>query len=55
MLGPDRKMREPAIARVNSDANCGGKVIVTCCDLVAAAESARFGWAGPKAGSVDPE
>lgn len=49
-----RDVPKPVIARVNGYAIGGGNVLVTCCDLAIAAESAVFGQVGPKVGSVDP-
>jgi len=49
-----REVPKPVIARVNGFAIGGGNVLVTCCDLAIAAESAQFGQVGPKVGSVDP-
>ena len=49
-----REAPKPVIARVNGFAIGGGNVLVTCCDLAIAAESAQFGQVGPKVGSVDP-
>lgn len=49
-----RDVPKPVIARVNGYAVGGGNVLVTCCDLAIAAESAIFGQVGPKVGSVDP-
>ncbi|MGO4331218.1 enoyl-CoA hydratase-related protein [Cupriavidus sp. 2TAF22] len=49
-----REVPKPVIARVNGYAIGGGNVLVTCCDLAIASESAIFGQVGPKVGSVDP-
>lgn len=49
-----REVPKPVIARVNGYAVGGGNVIVTCCDLAIAADTAQFGQVGPKVGSVDP-
>ncbi len=49
-----RDAPKPVIARVNGYAIGGGNVLVTCCDLAIAADTAIFGQVGPKVGSVDP-
>jgi 2-ketocyclohexanecarboxyl-CoA hydrolase len=49
-----RDVPKPVIARVNGFAIGGGNVIVTCCDLAIASETAVLGQVGPKVGSVDP-
>ncbi|GAA4322643.1 1,4-dihydroxy-2-naphthoyl-CoA synthase [Pigmentiphaga soli] len=49
-----RDIPKPVIARVNGYAIGGGNVLVTCCDLAIASETAIFGQVGPKVGSVDP-
>lgn len=49
-----RDVPKPVIARVNGYAIGGGNVLVTCCDLAIASETAVFGQVGPKVGSVDP-
>jgi 2-ketocyclohexanecarboxyl-CoA hydrolase len=49
-----RDVPKPVIARVNGYAIGGGNVLVTCCDLAIASETASFGQAGPRVGSVDP-
>jgi 2-ketocyclohexanecarboxyl-CoA hydrolase len=49
-----RECPKPVIARVNGYAIGGGNVLVTCCDLAIASESAQLGQVGPKVGSVDP-
>ncbi|HKY91715.1 MAG TPA: enoyl-CoA hydratase-related protein [Nevskiaceae bacterium] len=49
-----RDVPQPVIARVNGYAIGGGNVLVTCCDLAIASETAQFGQVGPKVGSVDP-
>ncbi|ODV41962.1 1,4-dihydroxy-2-naphthoyl-CoA synthase [Cupriavidus sp. UYMMa02A] len=49
-----REVPKPVIGRVNGFAIGGGNVLVTCCDLAIAADSAIFGQVGPKVGSVDP-
>jgi dihydroxynaphthoic acid synthetase len=43
---------KPVIARVNGWAVGGGNELQLICDLTVAAESAKFGQAGPKMGSV---
>lgn len=48
-----RDVPKPVIARVNGFAIGGGNVLVTCCDLAIAADTAQFGQVGPKVGSVD--
>jgi 2-ketocyclohexanecarboxyl-CoA hydrolase len=54
LQGLIRDVPKPVIARVNGYAIGGGNVLVTCCDLAIAAESAQFGQVGPRVGSVDP-
>jgi len=54
LQGIIRDVPKPVIARVNGFAIGGGNVLVTCCDLAIASESAVFGQVGPKVGSVDP-
>ena len=54
LQGLIREVPKPVIARVNGFAIGGGNVLVTCCDLAIAAESAQFGQVGPRVGSVDP-
>ncbi len=54
LQGLIREAPKPVIARVNGFAIGGGNVLVTCCDLAIAAESAQLGQVGPKVGSVDP-
>jgi 2-ketocyclohexanecarboxyl-CoA hydrolase len=54
LQGLVRDVPKPVIARVNGYAIGGGNVLVTCCDLAIAAESAQFGQVGPRVGSVDP-
>jgi len=49
-----REIPKPVIAAVNGYAIGGGQVIQMICDLTIAAETARFGQAGPRMGSVDP-
>lgn len=49
-----RDMPKPVVARVNGYAIGGGNVLVTCCDLAIASETAQFGQVGPRVGSVDP-
>lgn len=48
-----RDVPKPVIAKVRGWAVGSGNVIVTLCDIAIAAESAQFGQAGPKMGSVD--
>jgi 2-ketocyclohexanecarboxyl-CoA hydrolase len=52
--GVIRDVPKPVIARVNGFAIGGGNVLVTCCDLAIASDTAVFGQVGPKVGSVDP-
>jgi 2-ketocyclohexanecarboxyl-CoA hydrolase len=54
LQGLIREVPKPVIARVNGYAIGGGNVLVTCCDLAIASETAQFGQVGPKVGSVDP-
>jgi 2-ketocyclohexanecarboxyl-CoA hydrolase len=54
LQGLIRDAPKPVIARVNGYAIGGGNVLVTCCDLAIAADTAQFGQVGPKVGSVDP-
>jgi 2-ketocyclohexanecarboxyl-CoA hydrolase len=54
LQGLIRDAPKPVIARVNGYAIGGGNVLVTCCDLAIAVESAQFGQVGPRVGSVDP-
>ena len=49
-----RQIPKPVIAAVNGYAIGGGHVLHVLCDLTIAAETAVFGQAGPKVGSVDP-
>jgi 2-ketocyclohexanecarboxyl-CoA hydrolase len=49
-----RDVPKPVIAKVRGYAIGSGNVIVTLCDLAIASETAVFGQAGPKMGSVDP-
>jgi len=49
-----RDAPKPVIARVQGYAIGGGNVLATICDLTIAAETASFGQAGPRVGSVDP-
>jgi naphthoate synthase len=49
-----RTLPKPVIARVNGYAIGGGHVFQVVCDLSIAAESAKFGQAGPRVGSFDP-
>lgn len=49
-----REAPKPVIAKVRGFAIGGGNVIATLCDMTIAGESAVFGQAGPKMGSVDP-
>jgi 2-ketocyclohexanecarboxyl-CoA hydrolase len=48
-----RTIPKPVIAMVNGYAIGGGHVLQVVCDLTVAAETARFGQAGPKVGSFD--
>jgi dihydroxynaphthoic acid synthetase len=48
-----RDIPKPVIAAVNGVAVGGGHVMHVLCDLTIAAETARFGQAGPKVGSFD--
>ncbi|WP_454735194.1 2-ketocyclohexanecarboxyl-CoA hydrolase [Cupriavidus necator] len=54
LQGIIRECPKPVIARVNGYAIGGGNVLVTCCDLAIASDTAQFGQVGPKVGSVDP-
>jgi len=49
-----RDVPKPVIAKVRGYAIGSSNVLVTICDLAIAGESAIFGQAGPKVGSVDP-
>lgn len=48
-----REMPKPVIAAVNGYAIGGGQVFQQVCDLSIAADTAKFGQAGPKVGSFD--
>jgi 2-ketocyclohexanecarboxyl-CoA hydrolase len=49
-----RDVPKPVIAKVRGYAVGSGNVLVTLCDLCIAADTAKFGQAGPRMGSVDP-
>lgn len=49
-----RDAPKPVIAKVRGYAIGGGNVLASLCDMTIAAESAKFGQAGPRVGSVDP-
>lgn len=49
-----RDVPKPVIAKVRGYAIGSSNVLVTLCDLAIASETAIFGQAGPKMGSVDP-
>jgi 2-ketocyclohexanecarboxyl-CoA hydrolase len=49
-----RDVPKPVIAKVRGYAIGSSNVMVTLCDLAIASETAIFGQAGPKVGSVDP-
>ncbi|HUY27773.1 MAG TPA: 1,4-dihydroxy-2-naphthoyl-CoA synthase [Candidatus Binataceae bacterium] len=49
-----RDIPKPVIAAVNGYAIGGGHVFHVICDLSIAADTAKFGQAGPRVGSVDP-
>lgn len=49
-----RDVPKPVIAKVRGYAIGSGNVLVSLCDLTIASETAVFGQAGPKMGSVDP-
>lgn len=48
-----RDAPKPVIARVQGYAIGGGNVLCTICDFTICSESAKFGQAGPRVGSVD--
>ncbi len=48
-----REVPKPVVAAVNGLAIGGGHVLHVICDLTIAADSARFGQAGPRVGSFD--
>ena len=54
LQGLIRDVPKPVLARINGYAIGGGNVLVTCCDLAIASDTAQFGQVGPKVGSVDP-
>jgi 2-ketocyclohexanecarboxyl-CoA hydrolase len=49
-----RDVPKPIVAKVRGYAVGASNVMVTVCDLAIASETARFGQAGPRVGSVDP-
>jgi 2-ketocyclohexanecarboxyl-CoA hydrolase len=49
-----RDIPKPVIAKVRGYAVGSSNVLVTLCDLAIASETAKFGQAGPRVGSVDP-
>jgi 2-ketocyclohexanecarboxyl-CoA hydrolase len=49
-----RDTRKPVIAKVRGYAIGGGNVLATLCDMTIASDTAVFGQAGPRVGSVDP-
>ncbi len=49
-----RHLPKPVVARVNGYAIGGGHVWQVNCDLSIASETAKFGQAGPKVGSLTP-
>lgn len=49
-----RDIPKPVIAKVRGYAVGSSNVLVTLCDLAIASETAKFGQAGPRMGSVDP-
>jgi dihydroxynaphthoic acid synthetase len=49
-----RQIPKPVIARVNGYAIGGGHVFHVVCDFSIAADTAKFGQAGPRVGSFDP-
>ena len=53
LQGMIREVPKPVIARVNGFAIGGGNVLVTCCDLAIAADTAQFGQVGKQPDEPD--